>query len=487
MNLTSSLFNSPTRWLLFYVLRISWLKFVLSIFYNTVGLVLTLASIKFTFNVVASMRVGESVSFTLDGYVLIGNMTFYVAIFLVGLMAVLAAFIQYAGERCGLLVAQEFVKTVREDLSKACSSKRGDTILCKLDFPTVSSLINIVSRETSLAVVQIVRIPLALTTTLMCMAAMSTISIKATVVVLLICPIYLLLLGALNRKSGKIHMEYMSLADDSRRLFSKQHEGIERNNLSSSCLYPKNGANPISRSDEIIFDRIAIIRKVGLLNSATLATLVVVIFILVYFGAFGENLDWTAVIAFLVLLRFSSSGLKQVAIATNVISRFLPSIQASRSLCNATTRVNEDNKQEWSTSPRVVAVITDRPNRMSVLKGSIFLSAHDNRFTPGRLAIRLDDCDGSREGECAVAHEATKLYANKEKATIFGGLLVLGRSVSIIDKLKDINIVPEIAVDLRDPYPKICKWPEEVIASEAKLRDDSSDDIQEDLDFLAFE
>lgn len=476
-----------TKSLLLNTLKCTTIRPLAATFLSGMGTVLTLVSIQLLLNVVQGMKTGGGISIGIDKFNFVENLNFFVATGMIGLIAIIAAVFQYFGEKNGLITAQKYINFTRDVLGKVCGDKRGDSTLSRLDYPTVGSAINVISRESSLAVVQLSRIPIAILTAVGCLLFMATISVKATFIILLISPIYIFFLGKLNKKSEAVHVEYIELVSKARLEFAVEHKTIESANPAKQKNKKQTNTPATTRSDAIMFERIELIRRIGLLNSSALAILIVTVFILVSFNTFGTELHWAVVIIFLVLLRFAFGSLRQIAIATNVISRFLPSIEAVNEIYDSFQHPQAKPIVNHNDPPLIVAVLTNRVNRISAIKGAKLLASVDARLVPGTIDVRLDDYDGPREGESSVAHDGTVLAANSCTPPKRGVLLIVARSVFVINKLSQKNMIPAYAVDLRVDDVKVSQWSDVVDSEDSTPEENNTGVVSDDIDHLVFE
>lgn len=469
MGIVSHRFLSVIAWVTGRVVTAAGSALTMAIVFGGLGLVLTLGSLALLLDLIGHMQAAGEVPISVRGIVLVANAGFTTSIVVIGLIGIAGASCQYLGERMGLRTSRCFLADIRWRIVQACHRSSSDPILAESKSPTIASVIQVVSRESALAVVQVTRLPVALTTALGCVAFMLLWAPSATVVVTVAAPIYILILGRLNRHAARIHIENTTLGDEVRSDLAAAIGQAELSNVATPNTSSPHDTASTTRTGAIIFERISVIRQVAFLNSLTLTALIVIVLALVRSGAFGPGLDWGTLIVFIVLLRFAAGAMEQIAVATNVISRFLPSLEMARSLEQCPLESDQSSRNDDVGPARVLAVLSNRPNRLNTLRGAAMLADREPRTAPGILGIRLEDHDGPQLHEPSVAHDAKVLITEGTAVPNTGVLVISARSVAQIKRLESVGLVPEFTADLRLKPPRVVAWPE--------VRDDTESQI----------
>lgn len=417
------------------------------------GTALTLGSIWMLVALVADLNAGRPLHLSIQDHILAEEIDFHsaVAIFLV--VAIGGAALQYLGEVLGLGVARELISRLRDDLAEACRSPDADSVLRDSHAESVVSFIQTTARECGMAAVQLVRLPPAALTVFACIGIIAIVAPVIGLVLVVAAPLQIAGTAWLNRRSNVMHLEHSRMSTEVRRALQEHIGGLERGyttnrtNTASADVLPE----AVLRSDDIMIGRITLIRLVTLVNTTLAATVIGAILLLQGADILGLSGDWGRLLVMLVVLRFLATGIKQIAVASNVVSRFMGSIDCARRL------LSKISSPGCAPSlPPGLVVLAHRVDRLRVIRGVAELARRVPSLEPEGIRIALDDEHRNVAGHCSAV-DARELLA-REQSIDPHTTIAAGRTRSEIEALAALGFVPTFVADLRHQPPVTGRW-----------------------------
>lgn len=384
-------------------------------------------------------------------HILVEGIDFATAIGAIGVVAILAAIFQYLGDLLGLSAAAAAVRRIRAEAAQACSSSAGDRVLRESQAKSIVSFIQIVSRECGMAAVQLVRVPLAALTVIACITLLGFLSPALLVVLSVTAPFYLLAIGLLNRRSHQDHLEHVLTADAVRTELQSVMGETDRRHAMTGVVLDEESLTRVARSDRILFGRIALVRKVTLVNAITTALVIMVMLVSMQADILGLEGDWGRLLVVLFVLRYLAAAIRQASIAFNVTSRFTESINAARRLEDPPPR-----PLAATDLPEGLVILSKRIDRLQAIRGISTIERVEPIFTEGAIHIDLIRESLDDITEPTIVHQAG-LDASAES---LGGrpIVVMARSRAEIESICGRGFEPRTAADLRVDPPVIRAW-----------------------------
>jgi ABC-type multidrug transport system fused ATPase/permease subunit len=440
-------------WLSRLLFGIGWGRIILGTIASGMGTALTLGSIWMLVGLVGDLNVGRTLHLSIRGHTFIEEIDFLSAIALFLVIAIGGAGLQYLGEVLGLGVARDLISRLRWDLATACRSTDADPVLGDSHAGSVISFIQTTSRECGMAAVQLVRLPPSAITVLACIAILAIIAPAIGIVLFIAAPIQVVAAAWLNRRSNAMHLEHTRMSGDVRRALNDAFGGLETGYTTGRVDQPSEDTLPevVRRSDDIMVGRITLVRLVTLANAILAAMVIGVIMLLQDADILGLSGDWGRLLVMLVVLRFLATGIKQIAVASNVVSRFMGSIDCARRL-----RSPGPSFAPPPTLPGGLVVLSDRLDRLRVIRGIAELARLVPDLDRGGVQISLDP-DPRIALDRVAAMDARGLLARNQHADP-RAIIAVGRTRAEIEALAPLGFLPTFVADLRHKPPLTGNW-----------------------------
>lgn len=451
-----------TRWIVRRAVRSGGTPLIGSVIATLASFVATLVALGLIVSLLRGLENDTDIELAIRGFDLGSIRSPSLGLVLIIAVFVLSAVLQYIGEVAGLTTCRRLLHDLRRDLAKAAASEHADPILAATTYPSVATVVQVTSREIGMAAIQVVRVPAAIITTLLAGIVLAVLSPLMTALLAIAIPLYLVGVSRLNRKARVVHQEQHRLTAEASREVTGwlgKAEITATEDLSNEPAIPAT-----DRVDSILFDRLVVVRQIGLANGLMLALMLgMVMGVLVWRGD-DAPLDLAIGLAFIALLRFAIASLRQVSVATNMISRFMGSTATAMRLIDGIDPTPNDvsDAPQGQVSPATeqrscYAIITNRMNRVGALQGCLILSKHDHRVAPGSIELRLDEAPPMPGN--AVARNVSHLLPSQIDAPPADEVtVILARNRAVVDRLVRIGLEPTRAVDLRQNAPLVVPW-----------------------------
>lgn len=417
---------------------------------------------------------GEGLEISIQGRTIVEGVDFSTAIAAIGLVAIVAAALQYVGEVFVLSAAGTVVRRIRAEAANACSGSAGDRVLRESRAKSIVSFIQVVSRECGMAAVQLARVPLAVITAVACTGLLAYLAPALLLVLCVVAPFYILAIGLLNRRSHRDHLEHGRTADLVRAELLAAMGEADRRHASPGVVLDQDPISGVARSDRIMFGRIALVRKVTLVNAITTALVIVAMLVSMQADLLGLEGDWGRLLVVLFLLRYLAAAIRQASIAFNVASRFTESIGAARRLEDPPPRPLEANEL-----PEGLVILSRRIDRLEAIRGLSVLEEVEPVVAHGTVRIDLvresfEDLSEPTIVDPLAATGSTESLGERP-------IVVMARSKATVETLGGRGFRPRMVADLRVDPPVARPWPE--ITDDADGLDRNPDET-DDIDLL---
>lgn len=417
---------------------------------------------------------GEGLEISIQGRTIVEGVDFTTAIVAIGLVAIMAAVLQYMGELLGLSAASAVVRRIRAEAARACSGSAGDRMLGKSQAKSIVSFIQVVSRECGMAAVQLARVPLSVVTALACTGLLTYLAPALLLVLCVIAPFYILAISLLNRRSHRDHLEHGRTTDLVRAELLAAMGEADRRHASPGVVLAQDPGSDVAKSDRIMFGRIALVRKVTLANA--IATTLVIMAMLVSMRAdlLGLEGDWGRLLVVLFVLRYLAASIRQASIAFNVTRRFTESIGAARGLEDPPPSSLEANEL-----PEGLVILSKRIDRIQAIRGLTVLEEVEPAVAPG--AVRIDLVRESLE-DLSEPTVVDPIAAAGSTESLGGRpIVVMARNRAAVEAFGGRGFRPRTVADLRVDPPVARPWSE--ITDDTDGIDRNTDET-DDIDLL---
>lgn len=440
-----------------------------------VGTAATLGSIWMVVGLVVDLQsdraAGEGLKIAIRGRTIVEGVDFSTAIVAIGLVAIVAAVLQYMGEVFVLSAAGTVVRRIRAEAANACSGSAGDRVLRESRAKSIVSFIQVVSRECGMAAIQLARVPLAVITAVACIGSLAYLAPALLLVLCVVAPFYILAIGLLNRRSHRDHLEYGRTADLVRTELRAAMGEADRRHGAPGVVLDQDPISDVAKSDRIMFGRIALVRKVTLVNSITTALVIVAMLVSMQADLLGLDGDWGRLLVMLFLLRYLAAAIRQTSIAFNVASRFTESIGVARRLEDPPPRPLETNEL-----PEGLVILSKRMDRLEAIRGLSVLEEVEPIVTHGSVRIDLVRDSFKNLSEPTVVDPMTATDSTESLGE--RPIIVMARSRAAVENLGGRGFRPRMVADLRVEPPVARPWPEITDDTDGVGRNtDETDDV----------
>lgn len=383
----------------------------------------------------------------------------------------------YCSDIIGLKVVRRLMDHIRCEVAYACRDAASDRALLASKSKSVTSMLQVTTRECGMASVQLLRLPVALCTGGICISILAITSPITLLALLAITPIYCLVLNKLNRHSHRLHDEHSKLASPARQELTAAYGVLDRGHVQEFDPMSLEPMPDLNRSDDIMLGRIKLVRAVTLLNSITTVLVIIVLIAMMGSGLLGLGEDWATLLALIIVIRFLAGSIQRISVAIHIVSRFTEPIQLAKRIQSHDHDVDAVDPSEL---PSGLVILSSRVNRLQVIQGLLELAAVHPILKQCTIAIDLDHPGSIEDTDRAVVRDANAVQSETHSLGELP-IVLASRTVQAVEAAEQRGFKPAIAADLRTEPPTVQPWDQivEQASSPEPLMDEMPD---EDLD-----